>query len=105
MASDLVASLVMKPVGAAVHAKRGTVNKRLVAWLCVGSVPTAFAGVFVLRAIGGGKDLQNTIKLALGIALLLAAATMVVKSVMTRAVTARPPSDAPDPRTSRCRLC
>ena len=94
VASDLVASLVMKPVGAAVHAKRGTVNKPLVAWLCVGSVPTAFAGVFVLRAIGGGKDLQNTIKLALGIALLLAAATMVVKSVMSRR-NGRPPSDAP----------
>lgn len=84
VASDLVASLIMKPVGAAVHAKRGTVDKGLVVWLCVGSVPAAFAGVFVLRAIGGGEDLQNTIKIALGVALLLAAATMLAKSVMAR---------------------
>jgi uncharacterized membrane protein YfcA len=83
VASDLVASLVMKPVGAAVHAKRGTVNKSLVLWLCIGSVPAAFAGVFVLQAIGG-KDVQNTIKVALGIALLLAAATMVLKNVVSK---------------------
>lgn len=96
VASDLVASLIMKPVGAAVHAKRGTVDKGLVAWLCVGSVPAAFAGVFVLRAIGGGKDLQNTIKIALGIALLLAAATMIAKSVMARRRGAQP-ADAETP--------
>jgi len=83
VASDLVASLVMKPVGAAVHAKRGTVDKGLVLWLCIGSVPAAFAGVLILQSLGGGKDLQDTIKLALGIALLLAAATMVAKTLMT----------------------
>src|SRR6266566_9237691 len=53
VSSDLVAALVMKPVGGAVHAKRGTVNFTLVRWLCLGSVPAAFAGVFVLRALGG----------------------------------------------------
>ena len=69
MSSDLVASFFMKPVGAAVHMRRGTVNCELVKWLCVGSVPSAFAGVFVLKALGG-NDLQDRVKLALGYALL-----------------------------------
>lgn len=45
VASDLVASLVMKPIGAAVHAGRGTVQWGLVAWLALASVPSAFLGV------------------------------------------------------------
>lgn len=82
VASDLMASLVMKPVGASVHAKHGTIDKRLVGWLCLGSVPAAFAGVLILQAMGGGADFQDRIKVFLGIALLLAAATMILKSVM-----------------------
>jgi len=52
VSSDLVASMVMKPVGGAVHLRKGTVNKDLVRWLVVGSVPSAFLGVLLLRAIG-----------------------------------------------------
>ena len=89
VSSDLVAAFVMKPVGGAVHARRGTVNKPLVLWLCVGSVPAAFCGVFVLRAIGSGADVQDAVKLALGVALLLAAATMVVKAFLQMRGTAR----------------
>ena len=44
VSSDLVAAAVMKPVGGAVHLRRGTVNLGLVKWLCVGSVPAAFGG-------------------------------------------------------------
>ena len=51
VSSDLVASFFMKPIGAAVHLRRGTVNLELVKWLCLGSVPSAFAGVFVLKAL------------------------------------------------------
>ena len=72
VSSDLVASFFMKPVGAAVHIRRGTVNWQLVKWLAIGSVPCAFAGVFVLRALGAA-DLQDVVKIALGYALLLAA--------------------------------
>ena len=61
VSSDLVVSLVMKPFGAGVHAKEGTVNYSLVKWLCLGSVPAAFAGVLVLNALGG-DDLANTVK-------------------------------------------
>ncbi|HET9463961.1 MAG TPA: sulfite exporter TauE/SafE family protein, partial [Gemmatimonadales bacterium] len=51
VSSDLVASAVMKPVGSVVHLRRGTVNLELVKWLCVGSVPGAFSGVLIARAL------------------------------------------------------
>src|SRR3954466_7557625 len=61
VSSDLVASLVMKPVGGLVHLRRGTVHGGLVRWLCVGSVPSAFAGVLLARALGRGERLQDII--------------------------------------------
>lgn len=82
VSSDLVASLVMKPVGGAVHARRGTVNKRLVLWLCVGSVPTGFAGVGLIRLLGEGEVVQERLKVVMGVALLVAAGAMVAKAVV-----------------------
>src|SRR3954449_12607326 len=73
VSSDLAASAVMKPFGGWVHARRGTVNWRLVGWLCVGSVPSAFLGVLLLRLVGPAGDIQHAIQLALGGALVLAA--------------------------------
>ncbi len=80
VSSDLVASMIMKPVGATVHARRGTVNRQLVTWLVIGSVPTAFVGVLVLRSLGNGQQVQDRIKVALGVALLLAATSIVAKA-------------------------
>ncbi len=40
VSNDLVVSAVMKPVGAFVHLRRGTVYLPIVGWLCVGSVPS-----------------------------------------------------------------
>ena len=84
VSSDLAASAVMKPFGGWVHARRGTVNWRLVAWLCAGSVPSAFAGVLLLRLLGDNETVQHTIKIALGAALLLAAGGMLGKAWVTR---------------------
>jgi uncharacterized membrane protein YfcA len=78
--SDLVASLFMKPVGGFVHWRRGTVETGIAKWLLVGSVPFAFAGVFVIRLFGSGQQLQNTVQLLLGAALLLASVGIVAKS-------------------------
>ena len=82
VSSDLVASLVMKPVGGVVHLRRGTVNKDLVKWLCIGSVPSAFIGVLVLRALGNTEATGAVVKTALGIALLFAAGSMVAKALL-----------------------
>ncbi len=84
VSSDLAASAVMKPFGGWVHALRGTVNWRLVGWLCAGSVPSAFCGVLLLRLLGDSETVQHTIKVALGAALLLAAGGMLAKAWVTR---------------------
>ncbi|MBG0819249.1 sulfite exporter TauE/SafE family protein [Planomonospora sp. ID91781] len=84
VSSDLVASAVMKPVGGVVHMRRGTVNLRLVGWLCAGSVPAAFSGVLIARAFGDGEQVQQTVKYALGVALLLAVAGLVAKFWLAR---------------------
>jgi len=78
--SDLVASLFMKPVGGLVHWRRGTVETGIAKWLLIGSVPAAFAGVFVIRLIGTGDHLQTRVQLILGGALLLACVGIITKS-------------------------
>jgi uncharacterized protein len=80
VSSDLVVSAVMKPVGGLVHLRRRTVNLRLVGLLCVGSVPAAFCGVLVSRALGQGDGVQQWTKTALGVALLLAATGLIVRA-------------------------
>src|SRR5437867_3919392 len=71
-------------VGAAVHMRRGTVNTSLVRWLMIGSVPSAFLGVFILRSLGGSEAIQTDIEYILGGALLVASMTMVVKWTLDR---------------------
>jgi uncharacterized membrane protein YfcA len=82
VSSDLVAAMIMKPVGGGVHLRRGTVNFALVRWLMVGSVPAAFAGVLVLRHLGDGAAVQARIKQRLGVALLLAASSIAAKALL-----------------------
>jgi uncharacterized protein len=82
VSSDLVAAVIMKPVGGGVHLRRGTVNFALVRWLMVGSVPAAFAGVLVLRQLGDGAVVQGHIKQVLGVALLLAASSIAAKALL-----------------------
>jgi uncharacterized protein len=80
VSSDLVASAVMKPVGSFVHLRRGTVHLGLVKWLCIGSVPGAFSGVIIARALGKGQEVQSIIRTALAVALLLAAIGLIVRA-------------------------
>jgi uncharacterized membrane protein YfcA len=82
VSSDLVASMIMKPIGGAVHWRRGTVNKKLVSWLVLGSVPSAFLGVLLLKHFGTGADVQHDVKLALGAALLLVSAGLVLRPLL-----------------------
>jgi uncharacterized membrane protein YfcA len=80
VSSDLVASAVMKPVGSIVHFRRGTVHLGLVKWLCIGSIPGAFSGVLIARSLGRGQQVQDVIRTALGLALLLAALGLTVRA-------------------------
>jgi uncharacterized membrane protein YfcA len=82
VSSDLVASAIMKPVGSVVHLRRGTVHLGLVKWLCVGSIPGAFSGVVIAKSLGKGQEVQDFIRIALGVALLLAAAGLIVRAFL-----------------------
>ena len=76
ISSDLVAAVVMRPVGSLVHMRKGTVNYRLVGWMCAGSVPMAFLGAYLLHLLGGGAAQQQNVELALGAALLAGTAAV-----------------------------
>ena len=89
VSSDLVAAAVMKPVGGYVHLRRGTVRLELVKWLCLGSVPAAFAGVLIARSLGSGADVEDIIQRALGIALIVAATGLFIRAYLRLAERAR----------------
>jgi hypothetical protein len=84
ISSDLVAAVTMRPFGAAVHLRKGTVNLNLVKWLVIGSVPAAFAGAYILHLMGGSKSAQTNIETVLGAALLVGASAMVLRQVLDR---------------------
>jgi uncharacterized protein len=84
ISSDLVAAVVMRPVGAAVHLHKGTVNLRLVGLMSLGSVPMAFLGAFLLREMGNNSADQQNVEIALGAALLIGAVAMVIRFVLDR---------------------
>ncbi len=84
ISSDLVAAVLMRPVGAIVHMTKHTVNYRLVGWMVTGSVPAALVGSYVLHLLGDSTSAQDNIEKILGTALLLGAAAMVLRAVLDR---------------------
>jgi uncharacterized membrane protein YfcA len=86
ISSDLVAAVLMRPVGAFVHLRQRTVNLRLVGWMVLGSVPMAFVGAYLLHLLSHAKAAQNKIEIALGAALLVGAGAMVLRYVLDRRI-------------------
>src|SRR5262245_15029577 len=83
VSSDLVAAMVMKPIGGAVHLKRGTVNLRMVKWLVAGSIPAAFLSVVVLTSITGRETINEVVRQLVGGALLLASVGLLLKGTFS----------------------
>jgi uncharacterized protein len=79
VANDLVAASVNKSVGAGVHWKLGKPNLQLAGLLICASVPTAFAGAFIVKALAGVANQESFLKQALGIALLFTASTYALR--------------------------
>lgn len=73
--ADLTAAAVYKTGGAIVHKREGSPNMKLAGWLMIGSIPTALAGPHVLAYFTEPSELDHTLKLWIGFALLFAAAT------------------------------
>jgi uncharacterized membrane protein YfcA len=81
VSADVVTSLVLKPFGGSVHVRRRTVNWRLVRWLMIGSIPSAFAGAYLLDDVIGTRN-QHTVKTILGWVLIVAAGAILAKLVL-----------------------
>jgi uncharacterized membrane protein YfcA len=81
ISSDLVASFVMKPAGALVHLRARTVNLGLVRLLVLGSVPAAFFGAWFISQQPRGAELDDLLKVLLGLALLVASGGLVVRAL------------------------
>lgn len=84
VSSDVVAGAVVKPVGAAVHARRGTVHWKLVQWLSIGSVPGALIGTLVFSRIVHDAGLDDLLRLWIGVVLIVALGAMLLKTWLMR---------------------
>jgi uncharacterized membrane protein YfcA len=86
ISSDLMTSLVMKPVGGAVHLRHRTVDWRLVGWLCVGSAPAGFLGAVAVSSLAEAAGVQDGLKVIIGIALCAAVGLMILRQVLDRRI-------------------
>src|SRR5258708_24742803 len=84
ISSDLVAAVLMRPVGAVVHMAKKTVNYSLVGWMVLGSVPSALLGSYALHLMGNSKGAEDNVQIFLGAALLLGAYAMVLRYGLDR---------------------
>jgi uncharacterized membrane protein YfcA len=77
--ADLTAAAVYKTGGAIVHSKHGAPNFELAKWLIIGSVPMAFLGPFLVKAVVDPDKVDDVLKICIGFALLFAAATYALR--------------------------
>lgn len=84
ISSDLVTSLVMKPVAAAVHLRRGTVQTGLLGWLALGAVPAGLLGATIVGLVGRSADVQHALRIAIGVALVGSLACTAVRLILNR---------------------
>lgn len=78
--ADLTAAAVYKTGGAIVHAREGSPNLQLAKWLILGSVPMALIGPHLVAGLtSDAEELDYVLKMAIGVALLLAASTYALR--------------------------
>jgi len=83
VSSDVVASAIMKPVGAWVHIRAKTVHWGLVGWLSAGSIPGVLLGTLIFAKVLTLDDASNTIRTWIGWVLILALAAMIAKNFVS----------------------
>jgi hypothetical protein len=84
--TDLMFAAITKTGGVWVHhTKHSSVDWKVVRWLAAGSLPFAIATLLVLKHLMEiGKEITGAITFTLGIALLLTATSLLVRSIMMR---------------------
>lgn len=78
--TDLLYAAITKSSGIYVHQKQGNIDWRITAFLAAGSLPAAILTLIVMHHIGfDSKNVNSTIKVALGFTLILTAIAIVLK--------------------------
>lgn len=83
VSSDVVASAIMKPVGAWVHIRAKTVHWGLVGWLSAGSIPGVLLGTLIFAKVLNTDEASDTIRTWIGWVLILALAAMIAKNFVS----------------------
>jgi len=99
--TDLAFAAITKAVGALVHSRQRTVDRTIVWRLGIGSIPAALAGVTIIAWLKGGAEngtLDRFIMRALGIALILVAVNVVLRSFQQRDPGETGETTVPEPR-------
>ncbi|MGZ8955824.1 MAG: sulfite exporter TauE/SafE family protein [Methylovulum sp.] len=93
--TDLLFAAITKTSGVWVHHnKHGSVDWKIVAWLALGSLPFSVGTLFVLKHfMSVGKETTGAITFTLGIALLLTAVSLFVRTVLIHRAEKNPPID------------
>jgi uncharacterized membrane protein YfcA len=77
--ADLTAAAVYKTGGALVHQREGSPHLQLAGWLVLGSVPMALLGPHLVNRLVPPGELDRTLKVCIGFALLFAASTYALR--------------------------
>jgi uncharacterized membrane protein YfcA len=90
--TDLLFAAVTKSVGTTIHNAGKSVDWKIVGWLAVGSIPATVLTLLVIGHLGTtSKAVTAMISLVLGVALLLSAASLMVKDwVLAQALRRNP---------------
>jgi uncharacterized protein len=90
--TDLLYASATKMVGGGVHSAHGTVDWRLVRRLATGSIPATLATVAATQALHfHGDKAAHGLSVLLGILLIVAAASLLLRGWLTRVALARSP--------------
>lgn len=89
--TDLAYGAVTKTLGGWRHLRKGTVDLGVSKWLAVGSVPGALVGVWLLDVLheAYGKSFEPTLLMAIAVALLIVALTILGRALFMPKLVAR----------------
>ncbi|MFT4045213.1 MAG: sulfite exporter TauE/SafE family protein [Solimonas sp.] len=82
--TDLLYASISKAFGVSLHARNGSVDWRLVAWLSAGSVPATLLTLWVLCQQAPGPGLDHLIKLVLAAAIVVTATFTLLQEPIQR---------------------
>jgi uncharacterized membrane protein YfcA len=84
--TDLLFAAITKTSGVWVHhTKHGSVNWKVVTWLACGSLPCSVITLMILKHfLDIGKEVTGAITFTLGVALLLTAVSLIVRSIFVK---------------------